>query len=87
MRLVKIEWVDSVRPDPEWRYMGDLPEPSIVKCCSVGWLVSDGEVKMLAPNIGDQESESAQVCGVIQIPAASITRMVDLAEVTSWLLG
>lgn len=80
--LVLIEWDDSVRPNPAWFFLSDMEEARIVKCASVGWLVAgDEKTKTLAPNIGTATDEdSLQACGVICIPARSITRMVRLEE-------
>ena len=81
-RLVLIEWEDSARPDPDWRWMSDFGKPSIMKCRSVGWLVHDGDdVKSLVPNRGQyQDEESDQACGLIRIPTRSVIRTVRLVE-------
>lgn len=83
--LVLIEWEDSARPAPEWRFIDDLEDLSAVRCQSVGWLVHDGEdVKVLAPNLGNIDSNSdAQACGIIRIPARSIVRVAGLQEATA----
>lgn len=77
-----IEWEDSAQPTPGWAFLANLEPPTIVRCASVGWLVHDGDdVKALAPNMGDlAEKGSAQVSGVIRIPARSIIRVVELVE-------
>lgn len=80
MRLVLVEWEDSARPVPEWVWASAHTWEQVVKCRSVGWLVYDGaDVKALAPNVGDEEGEDHQYCGVIRIPARCITAMRDLA--------
>jgi len=83
--LVLVEWEDSVQPISSWRYLHDLPSLEAVQCVSVGWIVGKNDrVIMLAPNIGDYESgDGAQGTGFIRIPQRSITRMVELVEVTS----
>lgn len=80
--LVLIEWVDSTQPEPAWRHLDNMPELKVVECASVGWLVGDSEgVKMLAPNIGDLNTEgNAQASGLIRIPLRSVTRQVLLRE-------
>ena len=79
--LVLVEWLDSVRPIPEWRYLQDFGPYSAIKCTSVGWLLQDGDVKVLAPNMGHTEDEeNVQACGVIQIPTCSVIRQVRLKE-------
>lgn len=78
--LVFIEWEDSAQPIPSWQFLSDYEPHSIVKCVTVGWLVHDGEDKKgVAQNIGDLEN-SAQVSGVIHIPARCITNIVRLEE-------
>ena len=96
--LVLVEWLDSCQPIPGWTHLTDLPEENVTRCVSVGWLISDGDqVKMLAPNMGDTDSETnMQASGIIRIPEACITRIVKLKEskkdyflrlplVSSWL--
>ena len=79
--LVLVEWVDSARPVAEWRFLSDAPEPTVIECKSVGWVVRETEsVLMLAPNIGDVGTESEQGCGFIRIPKASITRRASVKE-------
>lgn len=81
--LVLIEWEDSARPIPEWRYLSDFKASGPVKCASVGWLLYDGtDKKVLAPNMGEIESEhNIQACGVIMIPARAVTRVVRVKEI------
>lgn len=78
-----IEWVDSTQPIPSWHFLDQPPDMEIIKCSSVGWLVGDsGGVKMLAPNIGNIDSEdSAQASGFIKIPTQAILREVCLVEI------
>jgi len=51
-----------------------------MKCCSVGWLVAENKnTKMLAPNVGDIDSDdNIQASGFIRIPASAVTRQVVL---------
>ncbi len=79
-RLVLVEWEDSARPAPEWRFVSDIPTPTAVRCNSVGWLIHDGaDVKALAPNMGDIDSDdAAQACGVIKIPSRCVVRITPL---------
>lgn len=83
LRLMLIEWVDSVRPEAEWRHLDDLPKLDIMRCQSVGWLVGDESgVIMLAPNLADYRTgENAQASGCIRIPTKSVIRQVFLREV------
>ncbi len=79
--LVIIAWEDSSQPVAAWQHLADMEKPSVVKCESVGWLIHDGDdVKSLAPNMGDADSDNAQASGVICIPARSVLNVVTLAE-------
>ena len=75
--LVLVEWEDSAQPAPAWRHLDANEKHEIVRCVSVGWLIADGPVKALAPNMGDIHSETnVQASGVIRIPARCVTRLV-----------
>lgn len=80
--LVLLEWEDSAQPRSNWGFVSDLENPEIIKCASVGWLISDGDnVKALAPNIGHYNSaEDLQASGVICIPSRSVIRVTILKE-------
>lgn len=79
-QLVLIEWEDSAQPIAQWQRLEDMELGGIVRCVSVGWLVvDDEEKKVLAPNMGGGE-HNLQACGVIQIPARSITRICRVEE-------
>lgn len=82
VELVLIEWVDSSQPMPNWVHLDSLPNMNPIECVSVGWLIHDDkDMKMLAPNMGDMESENnAQAAGIIRIPAGSVKRIVKLEE-------
>lgn len=79
-QLVMIEWEDSAQPIPGWAFLADCADFAVTRCKSVGWLIHDGaDVKALAQNIGNAENEdSAQVSGVIRIPARCIVSTVIL---------
>lgn len=75
-----IEWEDSRRPDPEWKFIGDIlkERPQVVNCFSVGFLLHEGdETLVLAQNIGDVRNCS-QASGVILIPRRSIVKITLL---------
>lgn len=79
--LVMVEWEDSAQPIPGWGYLASMPVQTAVKCVSVGWLIQDGCVKAVAPNMGGiEENGSVQVSGVIRIPTRCIVRITKLAE-------
>ena len=74
--LVLIDWEDSAQPVAAWQYVDDIAQPTVVQCQSVGFLIYDGQdVKVLAPNMGDLDTEHVQASGVIRIPVRSITRV------------
>lgn len=78
LKLVQIDWVDSRQPISHWQWVDEMEKSSIVECSSVGWLVEDGTVKVLAANMGDTGDKKKQVSGVIQIPAQSVVRIRKL---------
>ena len=80
-RLVIVKWRDSRRPVDSWCRLSDFADASAVECASVGWLLSDGDVKVLAPNMGDIDSDDPQCIGAIQIPAEAVISMVSLGEI------
>ncbi len=80
VRLVLIEWIDSVQPVSNWVYLSDYKPHQPIKCVSVGYLIHDGkDVKALAPNMGETGSEiNIQAAGIIHIPSCSILKISDL---------
>lgn len=80
-KLLLVEWEDSARPLSEWRYIDDAPSMEIIRCLSVGWVISENkQLLMLAPNIGNVDSESEQACGFMRIPKKSITSIKVLEK-------
>jgi hypothetical protein len=78
--LFVVEWVDSLQPVPSWRMMDDLPKLETANCNSVGWLVGeDASAIMLAPNVADLGTETAQGSGFMRIPKACITKARQLS--------
>lgn len=82
--LVMIEWEDSAQPVSAWTHLRSFEPGGVVRVASVGWLIHDGEdLKALAPNLGGLDGAcSAQVSGVIRIPARCVVRIVRLREPT-----
>lgn len=79
--LVVIWWEDSRQPASAWARLSDLTaEPEAVQCASVGWLIHDGDVKQLVPNMGDLGSDDPQASGLIQIPARCVIRVDRIKE-------
>ena len=79
---ILVEWIDSAQPVAAWMFLDNMPRMEVIECVSVGWLVAETDkVLMLAPNLGDVESEgSAQGSGFIRIAKSTVTRRVVLVE-------
>lgn len=76
-----VEWIDSARPNPEWKHLSDYKPVHPVSCISVGFLIHDDDkVKAIAPNMGDTKTKNIQASGIIHIPTCSVLRMVPLVE-------
>lgn len=78
--LVLMEWLDSRQPETGWRYLRDAPDQPPVRCASVGWLLRDGDVKVLCQTIGDASDDHPQGMGMVQIPACAVISVSILAE-------
>lgn len=78
--LVLMEWLDSRRPVTEWRYLRDAPDESPLRCATVGWLLRDGDVKVLCQTIRDADDGDPQGIGMIQIPACAVVSVTYLTE-------
>ena len=77
--LVLIEWEDSVQPVRVWQHLDELGAHGIMRCQSIGFLVYDGnDVKVLAPNVAELDTDDAQASGIIRIPARCVTRVRSL---------
>ena len=80
MRLVLIEWLDSLGCSSEWSSLeGSRATPLV--CRSVGWLLHDTEAcKVLVPHITNPSDPDVkpQGCGDMTIPTCAVTRMIDL---------
>ena len=82
MRLVLIEWVDSLGCSSSWTTL-DARRAAPLTCRSVGWLLQDTEwCKVLVPHITNPSDPSVtpQGCGDMTIPTCAVTRMVDLTD-------
>jgi hypothetical protein len=79
MRLVWVEWVDSLGCSPSWEPL-DSSEPKVLVCQSVGWLIHDGpESKTIVPHLAvNQPGVRNQGCGDMTIPASAVRRILDL---------
>ncbi|MEX2964742.1 hypothetical protein [Microbulbifer sp. TYP-18] len=81
LKLVRVDWVDSAQPYGCWNHLSDLPPLEVVECKTVGWLVAESdEVLMLAQNLGDVNTESAQASGLMRIPRVCVKRIAVLCQ-------
>ena len=82
MRLVMIEWLDSMGVGGEWQCPDCLKDPEPVVCRSVGWIVRETEDYIVVAShhhAGDcNEEASEQVCGTMAITKATVRRITDL---------
>lgn len=82
MKIVRIEWLDSCQPAPEWRFLEDVGTPKAHQCCTVGHLIRDDEdAKVVALSVArpDNFEDWNQAGGVMVIPACSIVRMETIS--------
>ena len=80
MRLVLVEWVDSLGCSSEWQRI-KVHNPRPLRCRSVGWLLHDGEdCKVIIPHMSseDQPEIDPQGCGDMTIPSQSILTIKDI---------
>ena len=80
--LVLMEWLDSRQPVAGWRRLSDAPDGPPLRCASVGWLLRDGDVKVLCQTIGDADDDP-QGLGMIQIPACAVISVSVLTEASA----
>lgn len=76
-RLVMIEWLDARLVRPQWTLLEDVPAPKPMKAKSVGWLVRDGDVKVIVQTVGDVD-DHPQGTGMVHIPACMVTAVHEL---------
>ncbi|UFX45334.1 hypothetical protein HAP47_0000930 [Bradyrhizobium sp. 41S5] len=72
--LVLIEWVDASRLSGGWMDYGDIPDPYLHRCISVGFLVSENaKAKIVVPTIADVEHpDNRHTFGGMMIPKSAI---------------
>ena len=74
MKIVVIDWVDSVRAF-DWTLMEDVDEKSL-DCVSVGFLLKETDEHItIAQNYGIKPE---QVCNLITIPKCSIRNIREI---------
>ena len=76
MKIVVIDWVDSVRAS-DWVLMEDVNEKSL-DCVSIGFLIKETNKHVtIAQNYGENPE---QVCNLMTIPKCSIRNIRELKE-------
>ena len=76
MRIIKINWVDSVRAS-DWTLLEDVDD-KLLDCVSVGFLIKEtNEQITIAQNYGIKPE---QVCNLMTIPRCSIRDIKELKE-------
>lgn len=80
MKIVVIDWVDSVRAS-DWVLMEDVNEKP-VNCTSIGFLLKEtDDYVTIAQNYG---LEPEQICNLITIPKFSIRNIREIKERYTW---
>ncbi len=73
MEKVLVRWVDSRQPTPQWEYVEQIADQSVVVCETIGFVINkDNQKIVIAQNIGDNGN---QVSGVMVIPVRSIEKI------------
>ena len=76
MRIIKINWVDSVRAS-DWTLLEDIDDKPL-DCVSVGFLIKETDEQItIAQNYGIKPE---QVCNLMTIPRCSIKDIKELKE-------
>ena len=80
MKLVLIEWQDSLGCSANWQKLDGVEPPKPLLCQSVGWLLYDGDdCKVVVPHVTrDHASAPRQGCGDMTIPTKCITKLKTL---------
>ena len=80
MKIVVIDWVDSVRAF-DWTLIEDVDEKSL-DCISVGFLLKETDNHVtIAQNYGIKPE---QVCNLITIPKCSIRNIMEIKHESTW---
>lgn len=80
MKLVLVEWEDSLGCSSQWQALDGVQAPKPLLCQSVGWLLHDGkDCKVVVPHVTrDHANASRQGCGDMTIPTKAITKIKTL---------
>jgi hypothetical protein len=77
--LVLIEWEDSSQPASRWYALNELKSETSAICQTVGFLVDDGSVKIVASSIGSYR-QASHATGLICIPSRSVIEVRRLHD-------
>jgi len=78
MKLVRIEWLDSVGAGPIWSTVEELDEKRHI-CISVGFIaLQNDEITVIAPHINDVSKDDLMFCGEMSIPNKCIISTKEL---------
>lgn len=80
-KIVYVEWVDSVQPQPSWRQFDDLSDFDLAPCIcvSIGWVIRETDDALsLAISLSDEGTDSMAVSGLATIPKTAITKIVTV---------
>ena len=83
MKLVSVEWEDSIQPASDWQWVSEYKPETIPQCVSVGYLIQDSKTqKSIAPNLAFcEDSDDVQMSGVIHIPTKAIKKTTIIGEI------
>lgn len=83
MRLVLVEWLDSMGVGGDWQCLDCVKDPEPVVCVSVGWIIRDTEEYILIASHrhdgGVIDDAEAQVCGTMAITKGTVVKIADLS--------
>jgi hypothetical protein len=75
-RLVKLEWLDIIRPEETWLFPEDAKALEPAKITTIGWVVySTNDHIVIASSLGDDK----QLGDINCIPRAVIISMEDIS--------
>ena len=76
MKLVLIDWVDSVGDGTRWRELDDIKKDKPVKIRSVGWILAETKESMtIVAHLSDSHGQ-----GEMTIPSEAIKKITVLRK-------
>ena len=76
-RLIRIRWMDIIRPDATWMFPEELKTLEPAKITTVGWIVDEtSEQITIASSLGDDR----QLGDINCIPKSVVQTIEDLGE-------